>query len=284
MSRTTEGRREGDWIVTPTGKRLYRGSRAVQSAVPMAEATPMIVTAETPHGVSAAGAWPLMLDGILAGVAHRGHADIGVVDHHVPTLPLVRSRGLSETFQGGDRAGRGRKQWWWMASAGMFDRDVTDVRWWHSRLNDTRVNDVASDLPATLLKSGGRYKGWRMLDAVTVTRSVTWFAVGDADLVRAMLANVPAIGDARSRGEGAVTRWTVSVADIGPSRLMDWFLPFGEPPCRPIPFAHADALGFPDRACELAPTRPPYFRPPMTETGRRVMPRSIHPEAVRGTR
>ena len=126
MSRTTEGRREGDWIITPTGKLLYRGGRAVQSAVRMAEATPMIVTAETPHGVSAAGPWPLMLDGILAGVAHRGHADIGVVDHHVPMLPLVRSRGLSETFQGGDRAGRGRKQWWWMASAGMYDRD--DVR------------------------------------------------------------------------------------------------------------------------------------------------------------
>ncbi len=84
--------------------------------------------------------------------------------------------------------------------------------------------------------------------------SLTWRAVGDPDLIRDLLTDLPSIGKHRSVGEGLVTRWDVTETPDVP----DWVAVHEHEPGILGRSLHGDVqepltvptqqVGFPDRA------------------------------------
>lgn len=172
---------------------------------------PMTVRAHLAHGVATAGAWGIALDGLLAAQLWARHkADIedaggevhglDVDDPADLDLPLARC-----TTPGG--------LWHWAATcAHPEDRvgDVPEVRYWSGRVDHPALEQLATELPATISDRQGRYRARRMPLLATVCRSVSWQAVGDPAAVQALCEEIAAIGKKRSTGEGHVLRWEIT--------------------------------------------------------------------------
>lgn len=182
---------------------------------------PLTVTAHLEAGIAHSAPWGIALDGLLASVVHaRAKADLeDAGETHVPVLerddvddlplPLARC-----TPTGGDGL------WHWTATCawpGHPDEDALEVRRWYSFPDHELLEELVPRLPRHVDDDRGRWRRYAMPLLVTVTESLTWRAVGNADAVRDLLAQVRAIGKKRAHGEGAVTSWRVKPApDLDP--------------------------------------------------------------------
>lgn len=220
------------------------------------------VTARLRHGAALTGRFPAPLDGILAAVVRRrrlGPAfDPGVIDRRTEVLPLCTShRGPP-----GGRPDLG-KRWVWAATCAQFpDGTPEDVRWYHKRFRDQVAGRVVGKVPTST--ASGRFKDWRLPLVVTLAGELTWWAVGDPERVRDLLADVTQVGKKRSQGEGVVVGW--DVIDAGPPEWEPIVWHDGRV-ARPIPARAAASLGVPGAATVVEQYRPPYFWVPTGEDG-----------------
>ncbi|BDZ52460.1 hypothetical protein GCM10025867_47010 (plasmid) [Frondihabitans sucicola] len=93
---------------------------------------------------------------------------------------------------------------------------------------------------------------------VLLASTLTWYVVGDADRIGAMLRSVRAIGRRRTTGEGAVRHWSVEPMDGDPWRVLH--LGTGDELIRPCPVDVADDLGV-DYRLGFYAIRPPSWNP-----------------------
>ena len=232
---------------------------------------PLAVTATLTQGIVLDPRVGLALDGLLASqVRHRARARAAGPDGSLPSgstldgglavdapadpdLPLARCPG-DGTADG----------WHWAATFGVAVLpDGTPARdaqahYRTGRLDGRQAEHAARPLPEHIPERNGRYKARRAPDLSTPAAAVLWRAVGDPDAVLDLLAPLPAIGSARSRGEGAVRSWQVTA------------VPGGDPHAH----GHLDAAGSLARPCphaclppgvahQTGPAglRPPYWHP-----------------------
>lgn len=171
---------------------------------------PIRVTATLRHGIAHASPWTVSLDGLLAAQLWAQHKanhtpETSALDQPDPPdleLPLARCTA--------------DPQWWhWAATCGWPDQtpDRPEIRYWGTRLDHRHAEHNATALPKNLPDSQGRWKAYWMPLPVTVTRTLTWHAVGDPETIQRLLTPVTAIGKKRSQGEGRVDAWTIVVDD-----------------------------------------------------------------------
>jgi CRISPR type IV-associated protein Csf3 len=231
-----------------------------------------------------AGWFPAPLDGILAHAARRrrlgGNYGL-VVDHHTEDLPLT-----STARPAGEGQPRWKKQRWvWAATCAWWEPTAEeDVRWVHKRAwSIAQSSELGIDAPGTPANPDvGRYKPQRIPQVATIAPTITWWCLGDPDRIRDLLGDVDAIGKKTNAGEGQVAGW--DVADIGPP---DWWRICWYPDgriARPFPARHAPILGLEHpEIVTVDAYRPPYWRPPITDTGRRAQVQVIAPTTTRPT-
>lgn len=224
-------------------------------ATPTADARTVRVRAHLQTGAVIPTQFPAPLDGILA-TAERQQRGVKLsdIDHHHPRLPLCQWRHGTN------------KQWVWAATCALNTTNApTDVRWWHKRHHAPTAERVVPNLPANT--DVGITKAWRMPAVATITAHLEWICLGDPDAIRDLLTRIRQIGKKRSQGDGLVLSWEIT--DEGPAdwtRL--WWTPDGTI-SRPLPARAAHTLGLPTETDTIQHTiRPPYWRPPQTETNR----------------
>ncbi|WP_189135076.1 hypothetical protein [Wenjunlia tyrosinilytica] len=178
---------------------------------------PMLVRAHLAGGVALDAQWGTALDGLLASVvwaARKGQLH----DRGIATSPLADTPDPQDMPLPLARCRTPEGDWHWAATCALPEGvvgDGTEVRYWTGRLDLRHAEQVASDVPMHLYTHQGRWRNRIMPLIITTCRSVTWRAVGDADVVRELLETVAAIGKKRSQGEGQVLRWEVqALSDV----------------------------------------------------------------------
>jgi CRISPR type IV-associated protein Csf3 len=173
---------------------------------------PLRVRARLATGIAQAAPWGIALDGLLAAEAWAdrkaslraaGTPSPALADTADPEdldLPLARC------------AAAGPGLWHWAATCAFPEGRATelpDVRYWTGRPDERAAGQAAAALPAIISARQGRYRARRMPLLVTVCASVTWYAVGDPDVIARTVASLMAIGKKRGCGEGQVLSWEV---------------------------------------------------------------------------
>lgn len=203
---------------------------------------PLIVTARLRCGVISDGLLPL--DSILYYAQHRAR---------MPGERIAsRVRDRTVDAQGGAGVlplqvldGHG-PHWYYAASCAVWPEAVADgVDHWTKRI-DSRYVELLERQRARVPTSGGRYRAYRMPVAYRHALAVTWYAVGQLERVRDLLALVTHLGKKREMGWGAVIEWQVAPHDE------DWSVvgPEGQV-MRPVPDPSGVLYGY----------RPPYWLP-----------------------
>ena len=174
------------------------------------------ITATTPHGVVLSRPWGVAFDGLLASVLwhRRKWAARAAGEHftyrHSDTpetleLPLAR---CGDPDNDGD--------WHWMATfADLHPRPHNtaepDIRWRTSRTDCHRLQHLTPVIGRQAVSdSTGRYQRRIVPVLAHPATKLTWRAVGDPDLIRDLLTELPSIGKHRGVGEGRVTHWDVT--------------------------------------------------------------------------
>jgi CRISPR type IV-associated protein Csf3 len=174
------------------------------------------ITATTPHGIVLSRPWGIALDGLLASVVwHRRkwaaraagqHLTYKHIDLPEPLdLPLARCGDPDRN-----------PNWHWMATFGdlhpqSHDAAEPDIRWRTARTDRQRLQHLTPVIGSQAVSdSTGRYQRRVIPVMAHPATSITWRAVGDPDLIRELLTDLPSIGKHRGVGEGLVTRWEVS--------------------------------------------------------------------------
>jgi CRISPR type IV-associated protein Csf3 len=217
---------------------------------------PFQVTAHLQQGVALDARFGVALDGLLAGLLlrqQRGEA-YGANDPTDPTVdPDDLELPLARCTAGGD--------WHWQATCARPQVPwFQEVHTWTKRLGHRQAELAADWLPRSLPSHQGRYRAHRRPLVVTVTRALSWRAVGDPTAAAALLAPVASIGARRNSGEGTVHAWTVTPAPAGdPDRF--GHLDADGRLARPCPPGCAARLGTAAPLVATAGIRPPYWHP-----------------------
>ncbi|MBS4730636.1 hypothetical protein MSM1_20725 [Mycobacterium sp. SM1] len=223
------------------------------------------ITATTPHGIVLSRPWGVALDGLLASVLwHRRKLAARTAGQHLTyqhtdqpeplDLPLAR---CGDPTQDTD--------WHWMATfADLHPHHDTepDIRWRTSRTDRHRLQHLTPTIGSqTVSDSTGRYQR-RVIPVMAHTATtLTWRAVGNPDLIRELLTDLPSIGKHRGVGEGLVTQWDVTETPDVPH----WTAGHEHEPGvlgRTVPVRCLDAIND-TKAGPLgtATIRPPYINP-----------------------
>ena len=166
------------------------------------------ITATTPHGVVLSRPWGVAFDGLFASVLwhRRKWAARAAGEHftyrHSDTpetleLPLAR---CGDPDNDGD--------WHWMATfADLHPRPHNtaepDIRWRTSRTDRHRLQHLTPIIGRQAVSdSTGRYQRRIVPVLAHPATKLTWRAVGDPDLIRDLLTELPLIGKHRGVGEG----------------------------------------------------------------------------------
>lgn len=139
------------------------------------------------------------------------------------------------------------KVWGWCCSnvfADWVSSGSVDVRKRPPHKDFVELTEARSYQPGTGLERGidKRYP-------TLVASQLTWYCIGQKDLVRRLIRLVPAVGKIRNHGHGTVTKWQVERTVVNPewicsNRIM------------PVGYGETTALDVEDRAI-----RPPYWHP-----------------------
>ncbi|HEV7360430.1 MAG TPA: hypothetical protein VGN92_04975 [Mycobacterium sp.] len=226
------------------------------------------ITARTPHGVVLSRPWGVALDGLLASVlwhrrkwAARAAGETFAYQHDqdpaVLDLPLAR---CGEPGRDPD--------WHWMATFADLhphrdDTSDTDIRWRTSRTDRARLQHLSPVIGSQAVSdSTGRYQRRVVPVIAHPATTLTWRAVGDPDLIRDLLADLPSIGRHRGVGEGLVTSWAVTVTPDVP----EWLAGHAHEPgvlgrTAPVRCVDHAAGEMSTGAVGSATVRPPYLHP-----------------------
>lgn len=181
---------------------------------------------------------PLFLDSMLFAIEMRDvHGSPsalkpGTLDVEPVPIPLLRKEVCG--------------QWFYACSAGQWQQPTySGVDHWTKRF-DSGLSDVIDfgRNQARVIIEKGEYKAYRMPVYYTVSRSLTWYGVGDIAWIRDRLPLLPFIGKKTDQGWGAVKEWTITAIDEDYSCYKDGVV------MRPIP---TDGEGV------LTGIRPPYW-------------------------
>lgn len=183
---------------------------------------PLQITATTPHGVVLSRPWGIALDGLLASVlwhrhkwAARASGKHLTYHHDTPPVPIELPLSRCGTLDHDD-------DWHWMATfADQHPRAQAtdpDIRWRTSRTDRNRLQHLTATIGSQVVSDrAGRYQRRLIPVMAHTTATLTWRAVGDADGIRDLLADLPSIGKHRGVGEGVVTQWDVTeVPEVNP--------------------------------------------------------------------
>lgn len=186
----------------------------------------------------------LTLDGLLSSVWFREHHPemlaYGAPEDEWPDAELPFERRVPEHDSGA---------WYWAVSLGQYETTKEYVYHWHRRFaaERERYMDLSGKKSGRINIAAGYMKIYRHPVPVIVTPEIVWYAVGDADELRRMLAKVSYIGKNRSQGFGWIGEWRVEPCDADYSEIG----PDGER-MRDLPTKE-------DRAEGVEGVRPPYW-------------------------
>ena len=191
----------------------------------------------------------IMLDAILYHAwfwAHAPHVLEGRGGDGVPGYGYI---GLPLRQDAGNR---------WFASRAVYEQEGVSVEHWNKRPNFFAADAGRHlNLPKGVISSGvGLYRAYRMPQVIRHIRGgrLTFWALGHADEVRALLGSIPAVGKKAAMGWGTVRSWTVE--EYGED--YSTFHPeYGL--MRPMPVDRMPGLGgYPVMEYGV---RPPYWKP-----------------------
>ncbi len=206
----------------------------------------LAITAYVAGSIALARPEDLALDGILAYQALRRHFGSGFYSLPDPKetlyfarlplemrgLPDARIEALSTGDIWIDREHQDNSLWYWACSSAQIDVAARDTQHWNKRFDSQPALSDRIDFGGRVEKvliEQGRYKSYHMPLPMLVTDKVTWFAYGDMEEVRELLADIPALGKKRVQGQGAVLKWEVEAIEQDYS---EWR---GDTLMRPIP-------------------------------------------------
>ncbi|CAM3305033.1 CRISPR-associated protein Cas6 C-terminal domain-containing protein [Tsukamurella hominis] len=186
--------------------------------MPRHEFRPILVKADTPHGVVLSRPWGIALDGLLSSVIWH-ERKFAARAAGLPWERFSPTRAPEELPLPLQRCGDPATDpdWHWMCTFGQTETGTIerpDTRWRTSRTDHTRLQQLSPVISHSRVSDRrGRYQNRVIPVLVHQTLSLTWRAVGDPDRVRELLEELPAIGKYTGTGEGVVARWTVDDAD-----------------------------------------------------------------------
>jgi hypothetical protein len=142
------------------------------------------------------------------------------------------------------------------------DAASPDIRWRTSRTDRQRLQHLTAVIGRQAVSdSTGRYQRRVIPVMAHPASSVTWRAVGDPDLIRDLLTELPSIGKHRGVGEGLVTRWEVTETPDMP----EWVAGHEHEPgvlARTVPVrCLRETAGSDAGPLGAATIRPPYLHP-----------------------
>lgn len=205
---------------------------------------PLRITATLQTGQVCTFDGRLSLDGLLSWVWFREHhpelLEHGAPEGEWPDAELPLERRVPEHEP---------SAWYWAVSLGQYTPQREYVYHWHRRFAAERERyiDLSGKKSGRINTKAGYMKAYRHPVPVLLITEITWYAVGDADELRRMLAQANWIGKNRSQGFGWVGEWTV---EPWPE---DWseYGPFGRV-MRDLPVPASQAQG-------EEGIRPPYW-------------------------
>jgi CRISPR type IV-associated protein Csf3 len=173
------------------------------------------ITATTPHGIVLSRPWGVAFDGLLASVLwHRRKWAARAAGNHFAYRPDAPQETLELPLA---RCGDADHDadWHWMATfADLHPRvHVTepDIRWRTSGTDHHRLQQLTPVIGRQVVSdTAGRYQRRVVPVMAHAATHLTWRAVGDPDLIRDLLTELPSIGKHTGVGEGLVTRWEVT--------------------------------------------------------------------------
>lgn len=184
------------------------------------------------------GRFPVLLDGLIAGLVVRraedeGHPDPWSLQH---TLPLARHEAAGE----------------WVYQASQLDAVPAAMPHLSMRTSRASLPRVAEDVSSNLLAlrrrkinvAGGAFRSTIRSLSEQWMESMTADGVGDIERVREILSELDYLGGGRSTGNGHVD--SVDVHPIAPDECRWWRRPMQVP-----------REGFVEAFCGL---RPPYWK------------------------
>lgn len=232
------------------------------------------IRASIPGGIASTfGDWQWLLDGLLAGVARqhhpartRSHNGRPPVDHHTVSLPFSRlKRNMGA-------------QWVWAASQAVAPSVYRETRMMAARTSTDLVHTMAgANAPKDMPSNGGRYKSWHVPVFVDHAPEWVWHAVGDPEAIHTYLRELRFVGDRRASGYGQVEEWAVTDrGSCDETGAAEWVLWHGGTISRPVPARAAGTYGIPADAETVGGViRPPYWRPPLAQSGGYREPREV---------
>lgn len=218
------------------------------------------VTAHLRSGVSMDRPYGLELSGILITQARRvrkmeianaggsaQHSDADSEDPEDYPLPLARCIASND--------------WYWATSCAVPDVDPDEApesRTFFQVVDSRHARDFAQRPIPEIHARKGSYRDVMMPSHVLLASTLTWFVVGDAERIGAMLRAVRAIGRRRATGEGVIMRWSVEPLSGDPWRTIH--VGDGNELIRPCPVEVAENLDV-DYRLGFYAIRPPSWNP-----------------------
>lgn len=143
----------------------------------------------------------------------------------------------------------------YLASSSLFERDTHEKRWITKRFPIAEAQCLGEPALRRVNLAGGLSKNYRLPLETFHTKgdAITWYALGEAEPIRALLRLVRYLGKKRSVGNGRVTRWEVVACEP-----WDGFpvLRQGRP-LRPLPL---DWPGLGEHRIDYRVLAPPYWQ------------------------
>lgn len=217
--------------------------------------TPLRVTAHLEAGIAHAHPWGIALDGLLASRLHAAagtNSGPGVLDLDQPPLielPLAR-------------CGDGDSWHWAATSSYPLDghNERPQLLHWMTRIDHSAIEALSGAMPKVISDTRGPYRVHRVPLLVTMCTAVSWYAIGDADRVAALLEPITAIGKKRAHGHGRVLTWSIEAAPAMDDFTAAHLHPDGTLG-RPTPADCLTGRKVVDGGIGLAGLRPPYIHP-----------------------
>jgi CRISPR type IV-associated protein Csf3 len=192
----------------------------------------------------------LPLDGILSYAAGREQLgeDFYHLDPRTDYVPIdlpLEKRGAGE-------------RWFWAASFALWgDEAAEGTDHWNKRFDDQRAETFADfgGRKAQVVTSQGRFRSYHMPVPTFSVGRMEWFAVGDGEEVRRLLAGVTHVGKKTSQGFGRIREWQVEEA------AEDWSVWKDGRLTRAVPTGSPELAGATLYDLRLCGFRPPYWLP-----------------------